>query len=209
MNDLIEELWKDILVGLLTFLIGYFWGQWKGIKDWNNKKFKNRINVSLNTVTSLNKDKYKLQIRTLVEKNINCIILNKKVRNIIEKSIKNAKPGKPLLIFEQQDAWYILNTILNQIVYQFSNGTLKKDLGLQVTSEWYTFCLTFEKEENIKMQKIRVILIKRKILENFPDENSQFILESFNHETRVQTLRILKKELKEHPYCFMDVELCQ
>ena len=208
-DKLVDGIWPELLVGILTFIIGYYWGKWRGFKAWNKKKFKNKINISLNTITKINDYKYKIQFRTLMEKNISSIFHNEQVKMIIHKAINNTKPGQPLLIFDEKDAWYILNIILNQIACHFSDGALKQDIGYDVKSEWYTFCLTFEKEENVLTKKIRVILIQRKVLENFPDENCQFILESFTHDTRVKTLRKLKEELKEHPYCFMDIELCQ
>ncbi|OUM58422.1 hypothetical protein PIROE2DRAFT_16311 [Piromyces sp. E2] len=209
MGDFLESIWEELLIGLLTFIIGYYWGQWRGVKAWNRKEFKDKINISLNTINQIDKHRYKLQIRTLLEQDLNSIIKNEKVKSIIKKAINKTRPGKPLLIFDEGDAWFILNAILNQIAFQFSNGALKKDLGMEVASEWYTFCLTYEKEENLLTQKIRVILIKRDRLENFPEDDSHFILESFTHDIRVQTLRILKQELREHPYCFMDIELSQ
>ncbi|ORX64568.1 hypothetical protein BCR32DRAFT_330576 [Anaeromyces robustus] len=145
-----------------------------------------------------------------MEKNLNDYIQNKHMIKIIKKAIKKTEPGKPLLIFPKKDAWYILNTILNQIACQFSDGTLKNDMGIMnVTSQWYTFCLTYEKDCNVLMQKIRIMIIKRELLKNFPDETISFLLESETHDVRVQTLRTLSKELIEHPECFMDIEICQ
>ena len=208
-SELLSAIWQEVLIGILTFTVGYLWGKWRGVKAWNKKEFKDKINLSLNTITQLSDYKYKLQIRTLIEKHLNYFFHNEKAKSIIQEAISKTEPGNPLLIFKEEDAWYILNTILNQIAFQFSNGSLKKDMGVKVKSEWYTFCLTFEREDNLLTQKIRIILIQRKLLENFPDDNCQFILESFNHDVRVQTLRKLKEELKEHPYCFMDIELSQ
>jgi len=192
------------------FVVGYSWGKWKVIKQWSSKKFKNKINISLNSIIPTeNEFKYKLQIRTLLEKNLCDVIQNEKMENIIKTTASKCEPGKPLLIFEEDDAWYILNTILNQIASQFSESLIKKDMGLNLTTQWYTFCLTYEKEDNLNMRKIRVMLIKREVLQNFPDENCEFILENFNHEIRVKTLQNLKQELRIHPYCFMDIEIAQ
>jgi len=208
MGEFLGDIWKELLIGLITFLLGYFWSQLKSLKEWNSKEFRDKINISLNILEPLENNEYKLEIRTLLETKLKLNIHNNKVKDLINKAIDETKPGKPLLIFKKKDAFYILNAILNQLANQFSNGILKKDLGIPVTSEWYTFCLTYEKEQNVRMQKLRVLIIKRDLLKNFPD-NSVFVLESFNHDVRIQTLQILKQELKEHPHCFMNIELCQ
>jgi hypothetical protein len=201
-------IWQEALAAVIMLLIGFIWGKWKDIKAWKNKTFKNRIMLSLNTITPVD-HKYKLQLRTLMEKDINEFMQNNHMANIVKKATKNTVPGKPLLIFPEKDAWYLLNAVLNQIAYQFADGLIKKDMGCNVTSQWYTFCFTFEKEGDIQTHKVRIMIIQREVLKNFPDESAEFILESDKHNVRIQTLRTLSAELKEHPHCFMDVEICQ
>ena len=127
---------------------------------------------------------------------------------IVKKAIKASTEDNPLLIFPEDEAWYVLNATLNQIISHFTKGTLKKDMGIPVTSQLYTFCFTFEKEGGIRMQKVRVLLIQKNLLKNFPD-NHDIVLEQEKHTTRLQTLRTLKQQLTENPHCFMDVEICQ
>ncbi|ORX83549.1 hypothetical protein BCR32DRAFT_326355 [Anaeromyces robustus] len=209
MGDFLEGIWQELIVAIIMLVLGYYYGKWKCAKDWNKKKFKDRVVLSLNTVTPVENNKYKLQIRTLMEKNLSDFIQNDQMEKIIKKAISNTKPGKPLLFFSQEDAWYILNSVLNQIVFQFADGIIKKDMGLKVNSQWYTFCLTFEKEEDLLMKKLRIMIIKRELLQNFPDDNSSFVLESYTHNIRIETLRTLKEELRKNPHCFMNVEIYQ
>ena len=90
---------------------------------------------------------------------------------IVKKAIKASTEDNPLLIFPEDEAWYVLNATLNQIISHFTKGTLKKDMGIPVTSQLYTFCFTFEKEGGIRMQKVRVLLIQKNLLKNFPDNH--------------------------------------
>lgn len=206
--SMLAELWKEVLAGFIILVVGFIWGKWKALKAWQDKTFKDRIMLSLNTITPVD-NKYKLQLRTLMERDIKEFMENNHMVSIIKRTAKNTMPGHPLLIFPEQDAWYILNATLNQIAYQFADGLIRKDMGMNVTSKWYTFCFTFEQEGDIQMHKVRIMIIDRDVLKNFPDENAEFILESDKHNVRIQTLRTLSKELKEHPHCFMDVEICQ
>ncbi|NUM36179.1 MAG: hypothetical protein HUU50_16680 [Candidatus Brocadiae bacterium] len=201
------NVWQELLAALLILSFGWFWGKWRAIVVWKKKEFKNRILIALNTVFKEG-SQYRLSLRTLFEKDLYDVLQDERMVRLVEKAIDEATEENPILKFQKEDSWYILNSVLNKIAEQFATWTIRRDMGLGVNSKWYTFCMTFEKEGGVKMHKIRVMLIQKDILANFPDEG-EILLESGKHTTRVKTLRLMKKELQENPHLFMHLELYQ
>ncbi len=201
------DVWKELFAAIVILLIGWCWGKWRAIIIWKKKEFKNRILIALNTLYKEG-NQYRLSLRTLFEKDLYDVLQDERMVRLVEKAIDATPEENPVLRLEKEDSWYILNSVLNKIAEQFATWTIRRDMGLGVNSKWYTFCMTYEKEGGVKMHKIRVMLIQKDILLNFPDEG-EILLESGKHTTRVKTLRIMKKELQENPHLFMNLELYQ
>ena len=200
-------LWEEIIAGTIILIIGWSWGRWRASRAWQQKRFKNRVVLALNSLGQEG-DKPHLRLRTLFERDICSVLQNTSMVDILNKAIDKVTPEEPLLHFEADNAWYLLNAVLNQIAEQFATGALRQDMGMTVQKQWYTFCYTFETEGSIRMHKIRVMLIKKEDLHNFP-ESGDIALESKKHTTRVKTLRYLKQQRQKFPHLFMDIELCQ
>lgn len=210
MDPILSFLMK--LIGpVVGILIGWLWGQWQSMQAWSKKEFTSSIVLSLNSVelyTSQEEDTPvgSLKLRTLFERELRDVYPNRAMEDIVRSAGKETRPGDPILRFAKEDAWYILNSILNQISEQFAVGTMRADMGLEVDKKWYTFCVTFEHEESLQQFKPRILLIERECLQNFP-ETGTFELESTYHTARVETLRKLKQEYTHNPYPFMDLEI--
>jgi len=205
--SLFDNVWGNIAAALVLLALGWFWSHWHTLRVWQSKKFKDRMVLSLNTIQKID-GKYKLTLRTLFEKDVFEALQNRSMVRIVENAIDDVTPENPLIKIAKEDTWYVLNAILNKIAEQFSTGILRRDMGLDVTTKKYVFCLTFEKEGGLRMQKIRVMLIQKEALLEFP-ESGEILLESEKHSTRIQTLRILKQEYQKDPSLFMEMELYQ
>jgi hypothetical protein len=202
-------LWEQILAAALILFVGWMWGRWRSILAWHKKQFRDRVLLSLNCLNKQD-DKTYLKLRTLFERDIHEVFQNDNMEKIVQKAIEQTTESDPLLRLPQEDGWYVLNAVLNRISEEFASGMLRKDMGLEVVSKWYTFCLTFEKEGGLRIQKLRVMLVEKDRLAEFPEniELDHFVFESEKHKGRIQTLRFLKQELQKNPNLFMHIELC-
>lgn len=204
--SLLPEIGVQIVTAVILITVGILWGRWRAIVAWRKKEFKDRVLLSLNCIEKKD-DKLVLKLRTLFERNIHDVLQNDMMENIVNGAISDVHENDPILRLPPEDAWYVLNAILNRMSELFAAGFLRQEMGLAPGCKRYTFCLTFEKEGGIRIQKLRVMLIEKEKLLNFP-ENAQWVLESDKHKFRLQTLSFLKKELQKNPHLFMDIELC-
>lgn len=203
---LFSGFWEQILGALAILTLGWLWGRWLSTSAWKKKEFKNRILLSLNSLTTDEQGNTFLRLRTLFEREMEDIFHNRIMVALVKQGIKDVQVGDPILKFPKEDAWYVLNAVLNKISEQFSTGGLRKDMGMPVTTKWYTFCLTFEIEGAIRMQKPRIMMIERDKLINFP-ASDDIRVESEKHLIRIQTLRTLQRKRQTNPHLFMDIEL--
>lgn len=200
-TDWLEDNWIKFLTGLLIMAVGWFLGQRRARSNWQKKEFLDRLNVSLNTI-----DQNKLLIRTILEKSCKDVFLNDvAVTKILETSGQTSE-ADPTLPLPESDYWYYLNSVLNEVSEQFSEGQVRRDMGMPVTVKEYLICLTSECAGELKTRKIRAMLIQRELLESLPEEQPAF--ESPHHITRWQTLQKLARLRVSHPYRFLAIEIC-
>ncbi len=149
------------------------------------RDFLHRVNFSLNFV-----ENNELRIRTLKESDVDQIILdNRHGRNVILKAARNARRSDqaPFLDLPPDCGWLVLNAILNEISEAFSAGHLAKSMGLPSRSCWYVFGVTCEWDDDVKMRKIRVMVIAEELLKTI----DRFPLLKFQypwHHVRYRTL---------------------
>lgn len=62
-------------------------------------------------------------------------------------------------------------------------GFIARDLGAPTLSDWYVFGLTCEKDEQVKLQKLRVMMIKQQVLEQL-GQGKRINLEQSHHTVR-------------------------
>lgn len=206
----LANVWIEIFGAVCVLSVGWLWGRWKSGIAWKHKKFTNRVVLSLNSLSYEDEEKKKpvLQLRTIFERDAIYVFQNEIMADILAKCIKEVDISDCLVHFPEKDAWYMLNAILNQIGERFSEGLLKKDMGMPVQTKWYTFCVTYELEGSIRTHKPRVMFMEKEAFENFPDlEPKHFKLEAETHTTRVKTLQHLKKQREKFPHLFMDIQL--
>ena len=200
-----------ILGAVLGVFAGWMWGQWQAGSAWKKREFNNSILLSLNIIepfTEPREDKAvaSLKLRTLFERDLRHVMRNTAMQSEVRAAMERAKAEGPVLSFPEEDSWYILNTILNQIAEQFAAGTMRDDMGGEVQKRWYVFCLTYEHSELMHQFKPRILLIDKERFWAFPKEG-EVLLESYKHEVRVDTIRLMQEKYEKHPHLFMELEL--
>jgi hypothetical protein len=214
----ISEFLQDHAVKILTsaILVGVGW--WLGFRrakaNWKKREFFDRVNISLNYI-----DDGTLIIRTLAETTCEKIFLNSAASETIQKAARKTTTADPLLPLPKDDYWYYLNAVLNELSEQFAVGALRKEQGQPVRAERYLVCLTSEAAGQIRMRKVRAMVIRKSLLLNLPtDIPTKTTLtaasvatpkfSSPNHATRWDTLRFMAAEYARSPWRFIEVDLC-
>ncbi len=189
------------LVALAITSLGGLVAWWKARQRWRRREFLDRLNVSLNLLVD-----GKLLIRTLLEKSCQDIFLNSMAVKEVLKASGQTTPTDPLLPLPQEDYWYYLNAVLNEVGEKFSAGQIRRDLGEPVRRGLYLVALTFECAGEMKTRKIRAMVIRKELLVDLPAETPQF--NSPHHITRWNTLQQMKAAYAATPWKFIEMELC-
>ncbi len=218
LSDYVKDHAVKILTGLILMGVGWFLGFRRAKANWKKREFFDRLNVSLNYI-----DDGTLMIRTLAEKTCEEIFLNSAAATAVQHAARRTTAADPLLPLSKEDYWYYLNSVLNELSEQFSAGALRKEQGHAVRAEKYLVCLTSEVAGDIRMRKIRAMVVRKSLLVNLPAQTPEQItlqqtpqvpaistpkFASPNHATRWETLRTMAGEYQRNPWRFIEVELC-
>lgn len=198
----LEDHWIEILFAIGSMAFGWFLGVWRSRKRWAEKEFLDRLNISLNVF-----NEGRLLIRTVCEKACEEVFLSKLAAANLRDAANATTPENPLLELKQDDYWFYLNAVLNEISEQFSAGQLKRDGGSPVTSTMYVICLTSEAAGTARTRKIRAMMVRKDVFVGLVDGESP-IFERDAHKTRWKTLQQIAAAYEKNPHKFMDVEIC-
>ncbi|HVW00407.1 MAG TPA: hypothetical protein VHB77_08705 [Planctomycetaceae bacterium] len=200
-SDWVHDNWIKVLLGLGLMALGWVIGRWRHHAEWRRKQFLGRLNVSLNTIHNGT-----LCIRTLLEKSSSEVFLNAVAADAVTAAARRTTPQNPLLPLHREDYWYYLNSVLNEIAERFADGEMRRNMGLPTTSARYLICLTCECAGEIRMRKVRAMVMQKGLLEKLPEETPKF--EASTHSTRWATLKLLAAEYRKNPHQFLEVEIC-
>ncbi len=158
---------------------------------WARREFISRVNFSLNYVEGNT-----LRIRTVRESDINQILLNNEHgKQIVLQTAKQTSLKRPFLEFQEPDRWMILNAILNELSEQFARGFVAHSAGIPVRMVKFMFGVSCERDPRVNMNKIRVMLIERSLLERIDELGDSLVFERESHAVRLETLIKMKEML--------------
>lgn len=190
LGDLIVDHWLKILCGVLLAFGGTILAKWKQRRDYYKREFLQRLNLSLNFI-----EDGVLRIRTIFEMNLGDVLFN---QELVNKVLKAAKEKDVLLKMDKDTQWLVNNSILNEIAERFAEGQLAHAQGITVSTEPYLFCLTCEKDDDVRIRKLRVMLIHKNMIDRILDPDSKMPnFERPYHNVRWDTLRQMAKAWKE------------
>jgi len=205
-NDLITDHWVKALVGLALLLVGRLWGIYKARKDWSRKHFMDRLMVSLNSIEKPEGGEPVLAIRTLLETDLQAVILNKAATARLLKYAARATVSDPVIPIPPADRWYYLNAVLNEISERYSMGHIARDMDMPVTSRTYLICLTNEVAGEVRTRKIRAMVVQKDLLLG-GELDKPLALERPNHGTRLDTLARMRERYTTDADLFMEIDL--
>jgi hypothetical protein len=206
-NDVTHRIIVTVVVAALTstatFFAGRWWGRYKASRQWHRKEFLDRIIVSLNLFA----DGF-LKIRTVLERSLDHVFLNPVAVEKVWTAAKATTADNPIMPVPKADRWYLLNFVLNAVAEFFADGQVRQDAGLPVTKVKYALFLTCELVGDERIRKVRAMLVRQELLENFPYADSMPKLENPWHDVRVVTLRKAAELYKKEPDNFLTLEVC-
>ncbi len=196
----IEQHLLKVVIGFLLMLAGWYIGHWRARANWSKREFYDRLNFSLNWI-----ENGTLKLRTLSERHCEEVFLNKPATEVVLQAARAGTEANPILALPEKDYWYYLNSVLNELSEQFALGHLKNSLGQPVASDIYVLCLTCEAAADLRMRKIRAMVIQKSLLTNLPAASPK--LEKPHHHIRWKTLNFMASEYQKRPYQFLELEL--
>ncbi|MGE3316844.1 MAG: hypothetical protein AB7O26_17135 [Planctomycetaceae bacterium] len=143
-----KEHWVKVVTAAAFTFAGLLIGKQRAKAQWQKKEFLHRVNFSLNIIRD-----GQLMIRTILEKSCEEVFLNKAASDAINVASRNTTEKNPILPLPKDEYWYYLNSVLNELSEKFSEGHLRRDMGLPVTTENYLVCLTCERSGPVRTRK--------------------------------------------------------
>ena len=209
--DPVDDVFKRTIITVLvaaitstaTFFAGRWWGRYKASRQWHAKEFLDRVIVSLNIFA----DGF-LKIRTVLERSVEEVFLNRLAIDKVEAACRKTTLENPIMPIDQKDRWFLLNFVLNAVAEHFVSGNIRQDAGQPVNVVKYALFLTCELVGEERIRKIRAMLVRVDVLENFPYEDSMPKLENPWHADRIKTLRVAAALYKKEPDHFLTLEVC-
>ena len=186
-----------------TFVFTWWWARRQANRQWYAKEFLDRIIVSLNIFADGH-----LKIRTVMERSLDEIFLNKLAVSKVWAAARATTVENPVMPVAKEDRWFLLNFVLNAVAEHFVEGHIKRDAGLPVTTVKYALFLTCELVGDERIRKVRAMLVRRDVLDNFPYPDTLPALENPWHEDRIKTLRAASALFKKEPDNFLILEVC-
>ncbi len=210
-DDVATDYTKRIIVTILvavttstaTFFFTWWWARRRAMRQWLSKEFLDRIIVSLNIFA----DGF-LKIRTVLERSLDEVFLNKVAVQKIEAAAKATTVDKPVMPIPKDDRWFLLNFVLNAVAEHFVAGHIRQDAGQPVTSVKYALFLTCELVGDERIRKVRAMLVRADLLADFPYKDSLPKLENPWHADRIVTLRQAAELYAKEPDNFLVLEVC-
>src|SRR5262245_57067948 len=192
-----------VVTTVVSFVAGRWWGKYRARRQWERKDFLGRIIVSVNLL-----HEGKLRIRTIMERTLEEIFPNALVVQKVSTAAEKTTVENPLMPIAKEDSWYVLNFVLNHVAEHFTSGIVKMDAGQPVTKVVYAIFLTCERVGDERLRKVRAMMLRKDLLENFPYPDSMPELENPWHADRIVTLRRAAELYRTRPDQFLMLEVC-
>lgn len=202
--EILRERMLSVLVAVLTATAVGAWTYWRARIAFALRQFLHRVNFSLNYL-----DGKVLRFRTLQESDLRDVLLNNRhAVKLVTKAAGRATLERPVLVFSKKEAWVVLNSVLNELSEQFAVGFLAKSMGIPTRSAWYIFALTCEKDPDVRINKVRVLIAAESLLDSI-EALDDLEFEVGHHRIRRDTLAkmaVLRHDPK-YSHNFLRVEL--
>jgi hypothetical protein len=174
-------------------------------RHWGKKQFLGRVNLSVNYVLD-----GRLAMRTLGERDASAIWPNEYGVSLVTRAAHKTTLDQPFIrLRDQKDVAFINRAVLNAVSEQFAPAYLAQALGVPVRTATFLFALTYERYENIRTLKLRVLLIEEEPLRRLfgpAQEVNRLDVKDAVYANRLQTLRLMHELYVKDPQALGRIE---
>jgi hypothetical protein len=180
----LAEHWAKLafaLLGSVGTVVGFLWARYA----WVSRNFMNRLNFSLNLAEAGT-----LDFMTVDEVEVAHLFPDAYVRLRLMLLARQARQaGRAFVHFANaQDAWTMLNVVLNHLSARFGVGAFAREQGCATTFE-YVFGLTCETHPELQTMKFRVMLADKELLDRVAAEDQLRFEDERHNKIRRRTLQ--------------------
>jgi hypothetical protein len=204
--DLLQAFWTAFRESWELLLL---FATWLGIglvalrrrRDWARNRFTERVNFSLNLVDADPAGGRRLLLRTLLEDSAASVWLNEYGAGLVQAAAERTTLEQPFLRIEpRRDLELVKHAVLNVLSERFSDAFVAQGLGLRVARGRFLFGVTWERYGDMRMQKLRVLLIRAELLDELfaAGGEPELRLSAESHRHRIATLREMHRLLHSH-----------
>jgi hypothetical protein len=192
--ETLRDFWKlakehASTAGLILTWLGIAAVYWRKRSEWQRKQFTNQVNFSLNYVVD-----NQLKLRTLLETSVQEVWLNDYgVKKVLAAAERTTAVQPFIVLADVEDMAFIQRAVLNVLSERFSEAFLAASMGLPVKKAVYCFALTYEKYQDMRTRKFRVLLMERESMkESFGSERpAEIAFAEGHHRDRWTTLKAM------------------
>lgn len=193
MWELFEDYWE---LGLLL-------ATWSGLAvlgvrrrlDWRRNRFTEQVNFSLSYLETDPEGRRVLRLRTLLEDSARNVWLNEYGVRQVQKAAAATTPEQPFLqTGPGGDPGLVNHAVLNVLAERYSEAPLARAMGVGVRTARFLFGLTWERYDDLRTHKLRVMVVRPEELEALFGPggcSADVAVERESHRRRLQTLETL------------------
>ncbi len=188
LTDLFAWLVKYVgAIGLAVTWIGIGLVYWRRRHAWTSKQFQDQINFSLNYVLG-----GELVMRTLLEtKTANVWLNDFGIKKLLVAAQKTTLDQPFIELADQQDMDFVNRAVKNALSERFGSTFVAQSLGKPVTTGTFLFGITYERYEDMRTLKFRVLIVEEKALLAMFDGSANVRVANNIMQARFGTLRAL------------------
>jgi hypothetical protein len=175
-------------IALIITWVGIAFVYWRRRVQWARKQFMNQVNFSLNYVTN-----DAIAMRTLLETTAQHVWLNEYgVKKVFAAAQKTTVENPFIVLDDQADQDFINRAVLNVLSERFAESFLAQALGVPVQHGNFCFAITFERFDEIRTLKTRVLIMEEQLMIRMFGAENLAAKVQIPHEVYKQRLKTLK-----------------
>ncbi|HEX8946641.1 MAG TPA: hypothetical protein VF829_00290, partial [Candidatus Paceibacterota bacterium] len=110
-------------------------------------------------------------------------------RKLLNEAAKKTTLEDPFLHFaNDRDAWLVYNEIVNSVSSAYGAHLLAAAVRGAVKEDPFLIAVTWERDADIRIQKLRVLMVQESTLEELVARRDSLTLEEPYHKARINTL---------------------
>jgi hypothetical protein len=187
---------------VLSFFIGRWWGNYRARKQWESREFTSRFQVSLNIFQDNT-----LKIRTLFERPLHEVFINPMAVAQVQAASLQTTPDNPILGLNPSDRRFLMTFVINAISECFRDGLVRHDAGEKMRTVTYLVFLTCEVLDETMFRKVRAMMLRKEVMDNFPYMETLPKLERDKDQVRMKALRQAVAIYQAEPDLFHPIEI--